>query len=96
MPIRAPEGASTSNVAASEWKINFDELRKAITPKTKQIWINTPHNPIGKVFDEEELREVGRIAEEHDLIIVSDEVVSRVFFGTRAARSRVLSNSMTA
>ncbi|GAA5961607.1 hypothetical protein JCM3765_002646 [Sporobolomyces pararoseus] len=80
VPIRAPEGASTSNVPASEWKINFDELRKAITPKTKQIWINTPHNPIGKVFDVEELKEIGKIAEEHNLIIVSDEVYDCLTF----------------
>ncbi|GAA5908816.1 kynurenine--oxoglutarate transaminase [Sporobolomyces salmoneus] len=83
VPIRAPEGASTSNVSASEWKINFDELRKAITPKTKQIWINTPHNPIGKVFDEDELREIGKIAEEHDLIIVADEVYDCLTFEGR-------------
>lgn len=38
-------------------------------------FLNTPHNPIGKVFDVEELREIGRIAEEHNLIILADEVV---------------------
>lgn len=40
VPIRAPENAGTETVSASEWKINFDELRAAITPKTTQIWIN--------------------------------------------------------
>lgn len=40
------------------------------------IWINTPHNPVGKVFDEEELRGIGKVAEENDLLILSDEVVS--------------------
>lgn len=39
----------------------------------------TPHNPVGKVFDEEELRAIGNIAEEHDLMILSDEVVRLPF-----------------
>lgn len=49
VPIRPPAAASTSTVPASDWKVDLDELRKAITPKTKMIWVNTPHNPIGKV-----------------------------------------------
>ena len=39
------------------------------------IVLNTPHNPLGKMFSKEELEEIGRIAIKHDLIIVSDEVV---------------------
>lgn len=99
VPIRAPAAASTSTVSAADWKVDLDELRAAITPKTKMIWVNvglsslitqksvpkltyafnpfqTPHNPIGKVFDEEELRAIGKIAEEHNLLILADEVVS--------------------
>lgn len=49
VPIRPPANASTSNVSAKDWKVDLNELRAAITPKTKMIWINTPHNPIGKV-----------------------------------------------
>ncbi|GAA5868260.1 hypothetical protein JCM8547_002297 [Rhodosporidiobolus lusitaniae] len=81
VPIRAPEAASTSNVQASEWKLDIEELKKAITPKTKMIWINTPQNPIGKVFSEDELRAIGNVAEEHDLLIVSDEVYDCLTFG---------------
>lgn len=43
MPIHAPAAASTSNVSAADWKINLDELRAAITPKTKMIWLNVRH-----------------------------------------------------
>lgn len=39
------------------------------------IVLNTPHNPLGKMFSKKELEEIGRIAVKHDLIIVSDEVV---------------------
>ncbi|KDE08643.1 aminotransferase [Microbotryum lychnidis-dioicae p1A1 Lamole] len=80
VPIRAPKAASTSNVSANDWKINLDELKKAITPRTKMIWINTPHNPIGKVFDEAELTAIGKVAEKHDLMILSDEVYDVLTF----------------
>jgi kynurenine aminotransferase len=39
VPIRAPAAAATSNVDASEWKIDLEELKKAVTPKTKMIWV---------------------------------------------------------
>lgn len=75
VPLRAPERAVDSNISSHEWRLDVDELRSKITPKTKMIVINTPHNPVGKVFDEKELLDIGKVAEEHDLIILSDEVV---------------------
>ncbi|GJN88082.1 hypothetical protein Rhopal_001038-T1 [Rhodotorula paludigena] len=80
VPIRAPAGAEQHNVPASEWKVDLDELRSAITPRTKMIWTNSPHNPVGKVFSEDELRAIGRIAEEHDLMILADEVYDCLTF----------------
>ena len=50
---------------------------RAITPRTKMILVNTPHNPVGKVFTRDELQQIADIAEEHNLLIVSDEVVCR-------------------
>ncbi|KAF8305585.1 PLP-dependent transferase [Clavulina sp. PMI_390] len=74
VPLHPSTKARTSVIGSSEWTIDYDELRAAITPKTKFIFLNTPHNPIGKVFDVDELTEIGRIAKEHDLIILADEV----------------------
>jgi len=51
--------------------------RHAVTPRTKMIVINTPHNPVGKVFTRTELEAIAKIAEEYNLIVMSDEVVSR-------------------
>ncbi|KAG9317585.1 pyridoxal phosphate-dependent transferase [Chiua virens] len=59
---------------SSEWKIDFDELRRSITPRAKMIIINTPHNPIGKVFTREELEQIAIIAEEFNLLVMADEV----------------------
>ena len=76
VPLRAPERAKDSIISSHEWRLDIDELRSKVTDKTKMIVINTPHNPVGKVFDEEELLAIGKVAEENDLIILSDEVVS--------------------
>lgn len=76
MPLHPPtdfSGGSTSD----DWRIDFDELRRAITPKTKMIVVNTPHNPVGKVFTQEELQKIADLAIEHNIIVMSDEVVSR-------------------
>ena len=52
--------------------------RRAVTPRTKMIIINTPHNPVGKVFSRHELEQIAAIAEEHNLLVMSDEVVGCV------------------
>ncbi|KAL2917600.1 arylformamidase [Polyrhizophydium stewartii] len=65
---------------ASDWKLDFDELRRAITPRTKIIMINNPHNPIGKIFSREELDAVALIAREHDLLVIADEVYETLAF----------------
>ncbi|KAI9574551.1 pyridoxal phosphate-dependent transferase [Boletus coccyginus] len=59
---------------SSDWRIDFDELRRSITPRAKMIIINTPHNPVGKVFSREELEKIAAIAEEFNLLVMSDEV----------------------
>jgi N-succinyldiaminopimelate aminotransferase len=59
---------------------DLDELRAAITPKTRLLLINTPHNPTGKVLDRAELQVVADLAQEHDLIVVTDEVYEHLVF----------------
>lgn len=62
-------------------------IAAAVTPRTAAIYINTPHNPTGAVLPEAALRGIGRIAAEHDLWLVSDEVYEDVWFGDVAPRS---------
>jgi N-succinyldiaminopimelate aminotransferase len=57
-----------------------DELRAAVTPRTKLILLNTPHNPTGKVFTPDEMRSIAELAIEHDLIVVTDEVYEHLVF----------------
>jgi N-succinyldiaminopimelate aminotransferase len=56
------------------------ELRAAVTPRTRMLLLNTPHNPTGKVFDAAELAEIAELAIEHDLLVVSDEVYEHLVF----------------
>jgi N-succinyldiaminopimelate aminotransferase len=55
-------------------------LRAAITPRTRLILLNTPHNPTGAVFSRAELAEIAALACEHDLLVVSDEVYEHMVF----------------
>jgi len=57
-----------------------DELRNAITPKTRLLLLNTPHNPTGKVFDRDEMQFIAELALEHDLIVLTDEVYEHLLF----------------
>jgi N-succinyldiaminopimelate aminotransferase len=55
-------------------------LRAAITPRTRLILLNTPHNPTGAVFSRAELTGIAELACEHDLLVVSDEVYEHLIF----------------
>ncbi|TMD79329.1 MAG: pyridoxal phosphate-dependent aminotransferase [Chloroflexi bacterium] len=63
------------------FRMDLDELRSLISPKTRMIIINTPHNPTGGVLTEEDIKTVCEIALEHDLMVVSDEIYSQLVYG---------------
>lgn len=69
-------------LAAGDTSFGFDidELRAAITPKTKVLLLNTPHNPTGKVFTRTELMQIAELALDHDLLVISDEVYEHLTF----------------
>jgi methionine aminotransferase len=60
--------------------IDWDEVSERITPRTRMIMINTPHNPSGAVLAESDLRQLEVLAEQHDLLVLSDEVYERIIF----------------
>jgi N-succinyldiaminopimelate aminotransferase len=55
-------------------------LAAAVTPRTRAILLNSPHNPTGAVFTREELTAIARIAVEHDLLVVTDEVYEHLVY----------------
>jgi len=63
--------------------LDVDAVRAAITPRTKAIIVNSPHNPTGMVLSDEELSALAAVAVEADLLVVSDEVYERLTFDGR-------------
>jgi aspartate/methionine/tyrosine aminotransferase len=63
------------------FRMDLEELASLVTPKTRMLIINTPQNPTGGVLTEEDVRFVCDLAQEHDLIVVSDEIYSQLVYG---------------
>ncbi|KAI0691637.1 PLP-dependent transferase [Earliella scabrosa] len=82
-PSTEPASAPGVSIGKKTWTLDFDELRRALTPRTKMIVLNSPHNPVGKVFSRAELEQIAQIAEEHNLIVMSDEVYESLVFDGR-------------
>ena len=57
------------------------DLEKAITPRSRVLLMNTPSNPTGAVFTRAEIEKIGKVAEKHDLWIISDEVYATLTYG---------------
>jgi N-succinyldiaminopimelate aminotransferase len=74
-------------LAPPHWELPREALEKAITAKTKLIVVNTPMNPIGKIFDPQELEFLASLAIKHDLTIISDEVYEHLIFDGRPFHS---------
>ena len=75
---------------APDFRPDLDELRAAITPRTRLVLLNTPHNPTGTVLTREELQVVADLAIEHDVVVVTDEVYEHlVFDDARSAEGHV-------
>ena len=70
-------------LAAPDYRIDWDQVARAVTPRTRMIMINSPHNPSGSVIDEQDIRQLTTLAEAHDLIVVSDEVYEHLVYDGR-------------
>jgi N-succinyldiaminopimelate aminotransferase len=69
VPLRPPD-----------WSFDPDELAAAVSPRTRLVLVNSPHNPTGKVFSRPELQAVADLCLEHDLLAVTDEVYEHLVF----------------
>jgi aminotransferase len=66
---------------ATDFRLTAEMVEAAITPRTKAIFLGYPNNPTGAVLDREELEAIGRVAERHDLLVISDEIYDRLVYG---------------
>lgn len=71
----------------NEFRLDVDELKKLITPKTKLIIINTPHNPTGSVLTREDIKNILEIVDGTNIMIVADELYHRIYFEGEMAPS---------
>jgi aspartate aminotransferase len=67
--------------SAAQFKVTAEQIKNAITDKTKAIIINSPGNPTGMIYSEDELREIAAVCEEKDIWIVSDEIYEKLVYG---------------
>ena len=65
---------------APDFSFDLAALTAAISPQTRAILVNTPHNPTGKVFTREEMESIAALAIEHDLVVITDEVYEHMVF----------------
>jgi aspartate/methionine/tyrosine aminotransferase len=65
------------------WTFDREAMQGAVTPRTRAILFNNPHNPTGRLFDRGELETLAAIAREHELIVISDEVWEHVLMDER-------------
>ncbi len=63
-----------------DFRLDIDELKSKITPRTKLIIINSPQNPTGGVLELDDIRAIADIAREHDIIVLSDEVYEHIIY----------------
>ncbi|XP_073909162.1 kynurenine--oxoglutarate transaminase 1 isoform X3 [Castor canadensis] len=70
-PSPAPDGKLNSS---GDWQLDPTELASKFSPRTKALVLNTPNNPLGKVFSKEELKVVAELCQQHDVLCITDEV----------------------
>ena len=80
--VKLAEGTPVivSTTAANDYKITPDQLRQAITPRTKLFVLNSPSNPTGSVYTPDEIRALAEVVVEKDILVVSDEIYERLLY----------------
>ncbi|MEV7993865.1 pyridoxal phosphate-dependent aminotransferase [Streptomyces sp. NPDC086077] len=78
---RVPVTLRPDGEGGASFRLDLDELRAAVTDRTRLLLINTPHNPTGTVLTRAELTAVAELAVERDLLVVTDEVYEHLVFG---------------
>ncbi|PNS13241.1 methionine aminotransferase [Mixta theicola] len=88
-PVVRLQGATpiALKLKVPQFVIDWDEVRAAITPRTRMIIINTPHNPSGQVLSAEDLAQLAALTQNSDIIVLSDEVYEHILFDGRRHHS---------
>ncbi|KAL0480201.1 kynurenine-oxoglutarate transaminase, partial [Acrasis kona] len=87
--VALKEPKNKDDRTAEQWTLDERDLRAAVTSKTKALILNTPHNPTGKIFSKTELEMIAKVAQEHDLLVISDEVYENLVFHDHLKHFRI-------
>ncbi|OUL76291.1 pyridoxal phosphate-dependent aminotransferase [Paraburkholderia hospita] len=81
-PIVRLQGATPIPIklSSTDFRVNWDEVSAAITPKTRMIIVNTPHNPTATIFSDADIERLKAVTRNTDIVILSDEVYEHVVF----------------
>jgi aspartate/methionine/tyrosine aminotransferase len=63
-----------------DWRFDPDELRRAFSPRTKAIILNSPNNPTGRVFDRQDLETIAALCQEFDALAITDEIYEHIIY----------------
>ncbi|MFT4800036.1 MAG: methionine aminotransferase [Candidatus Azotimanducaceae bacterium] len=78
--IQLAGGTAIHVSLTTDFHINWQRVRDSISPRTRALVINSPHNPSGSILSESDLEELSHLAEQHDLTLISDEVYEHMVF----------------
>lgn len=78
VPLTPPDTGGVGERGA--WRLDVDRVAAAITPRTRVLLLNSPHNPTGLVLGVDELDAIARLCVEHDLLAVTDEVYEHLVY----------------
>lgn len=73
-PVYVPLRPQPNAASSADWVLDMAELEAAFTERTRLLIINTPQNPLGKVFGRAELQQIAALVQKHDVLVLSDEV----------------------
>jgi methionine aminotransferase len=79
-----------------DYAIDWDAVRAAVTPRTRMIMLNTPHNPAGAVLDAGDVRELAALVERTGIFVLSDEVYEHIIFDGRQHESMARHEALAA
>lgn len=87
IPLRLkPEFANKSsaeNVSSADYELDMKEFESKITSKTKALILNTPNNPLGKMYSRSELRSIANLCRQHNILVIADEVYEQMYYGEK-------------
>lgn len=81
VPLLPPAASGTSHIDANDWTLDMAHLERVLSQaSTKALILNTPHNPVGKVFSHAELASIAELCVKYDILVVADEVYDCLTF----------------